>query len=51
MREASLQSLKESLKNCEDGSDDANGESLVVKNQHFVDALKNIKPSVTDEVG
>lgn len=52
VREASLQALKESLRSCTDSpANDKNDEEvLVVNNQHFLDALKNIKPSVTDEV-
>lgn len=49
MREASLQALKQSLRECQDGPDDESA-VLLVNNNHFVEALKNIKPSVTEEV-
>lgn len=48
VREASLQALKSSL--LEEESSDLIDEPLCVKKQHFVDALQNIKPSVSDEV-
>lgn len=52
VREASLQALKESLLNCEEDPDgcDVEGEKMLVKSKHFVEALRNIKPSVTEEV-
>lgn len=52
VREASLQALKESLLNCEEDPDgcDVEGEKMLVKSKHFIEALRNIKPSVTEEV-
>ena len=53
MREASLQALKESLRNAIETTNEENKDTddvLVVQKNHFKEALKNIKPSVTDEV-
>lgn len=49
VREASLQALKQSLRECQDGPDDESA-VLLVNSHHFEEALKNIKPSVTEEV-
>lgn len=48
VREASLQALKESLLTAADET--AEDEKLFVERKHFVEALANIKPSVSDEV-
>lgn len=44
VRQASLQTLKESI----DGGDD--NEDLTVRKSHFVDAIKRLKPSVGEKV-
>lgn len=49
VREASLQALKESLL-AATADKDGPAEDLRVHKKHFLSALKNIKPSVTEEV-
>lgn len=52
VREASLQALKESLlsSNMESTEEAGDEEQLFVGKKHFLEALANIKPSVSDEV-
>lgn len=47
VRQASLQTLKDSIN---ESSDDNSTEVLLVKKEHFLEAIRNVKPSVNDKV-
>lgn len=56
VRQASLQTLKDSIDACDGGaqeegsSEEAEEQQLVVELRHFQEAIRNIKPSVNEEV-
>jgi ribosome biogenesis ATPase len=50
MRQAALQSLKTAMSDVVDVDDDENDEELIVKKEHIMEALAQVKPSVSEEV-